>query len=80
MNDRLLIRRLIRRLFASALGVLGMMAVCAAADSYSDAWGPAVGSQLPVLEAHDQSGRVQTLAELTGERGLLLFMSRSVDW
>lgn len=76
MNDRLLIRRL----FAAAMGALGMLAVCASADPYSDAWGPAVGSQLPVLEAHDQSGQLQTLADLAGERGLLLFMSRSADW
>ena len=50
------------------------------ASEYADAWGPVVGSRLPVLEAPDQTGRVRTLEDLTGEQGLLLFLNRSVDW
>ena len=50
------------------------------ADDYSTSWGPAVGSQLPVLAAKDQSGVDQTLRTLTGKQGLLLFMNRSADW
>lgn len=52
----------------------------AVADDYSDQWGPALGTQLPVLEAHDQAGNLRTLADLSGERGLLLVLSRSADW
>lgn len=59
-----------------ALGFVGAVA----ADEYNDQWGPAVGSELPVLEAYDQAGKLRTLADLSGERGLLLFMSRSADW
>ena len=47
---------------------------------YADEWGPAVGAQLPVLEALDQDGNPQTLASLAGEQGLLLFLNRSADW
>lgn len=50
------------------------------ADEYADGWGPAVGSRLPVLEAPDQTGTVRTLADLSGEQGLLLFLARSADW
>lgn len=60
--------------------VTGFGAGIALAAEYSDGWGPAVGSKLPVLEAYDQDGRLRTLENLTGERGLLLFMSRSADW
>ena len=52
----------------------------ATADEYTDHWGPPVGESVPVLEAHDHAGTVRTLANLTGARGLLLFMNRSADW
>ena len=52
----------------------------ARADEYTDHWGPPVGETVPVLEAHDHTGTLRTLANLTGERGLLLFMNRSADW
>ena len=51
-----------------------------AADDYAATWGPAVGTKLPVLQALDQSGTPRTLDNLTGEQGLLLFLSRSADW
>ena len=34
----------------------------------------------PLLEAPDQNGVVRTLADLSGEQGLLLFLNRSADW
>ena len=57
--------------------------LCAAlshADEYSDGWGPQVGSQLSILQAQDQSGTTRTLQDLTGRKGLLLFVNRSTDW
>jgi peroxiredoxin len=39
-----------------------------------------VGATIPLLEAPDQNGKVQTLASLTGEKGLLLAFNRSFDW
>jgi hypothetical protein len=51
-----------------------------AADQYAAAWGPAVGAKLPLLQAPDQSGAVRDLSNLSGEQGLLLFLSRSADW
>jgi len=67
---------------------LRMLAVLAAAvlsavswaDDFADAWGPSVGSPLPVLEAPDQTGTLRTLDDLSGEQGLLLFLNRSADW
>jgi hypothetical protein len=49
-------------------------------DSYADEWGPPVGSEILVLEATDHTGVARNLENLTGERGLLLFMVRSADW
>ena len=49
-------------------------------DEYSDGWGPEVGSALPFLEAQDQTGAVRTLEDLSGDKGLLLFLNRSADW
>ncbi len=45
-------------------------------------WAPtlAVGSPLPPIDAVDQNGERQTLASLSGEKGLVLVLSRSFDW
>jgi hypothetical protein len=68
----------IGRTFLSLTGLSAVLAF--AADEYSENWGPATGSQLPVLEAYDQAGRLQTLESLSGDQGLLLFLNRSADW
>jgi len=70
------------RWFAALTATAGMFIVAGSAFSseYSDAWGPELGSMLPVLEAPDQTGTVRTLEDLTGEQGLLLFLNRSADW
>jgi len=74
-------RRVRRRIAALAGLLIALGAVgTAAADEYNEQWGPAIGSELPLLEAFDQAGKPRTLADLAGERGLLLFMSRSADW
>ena len=52
----------------------------AMADNYTEQWGPPVGEPVPVLEAYDHAGTLRTFANLTGARGLLLFMNRSSDW
>ena len=62
------------------LSLAGLSATFAVADEYSEQWGPTLGSELVVLEAFDQSGQMRTLTDLTGERGLLLFLNRSADW
>jgi hypothetical protein len=57
------------------------MAQLAFANSeYLELWGPAVGTEAPLLAADDQAGNRQTLETLTGRNGLLLVFSRSVDW
>lgn len=45
-------------------------------------WAPEFpeGSRIPLLDAPDQNGVNQNLASLTGEKGLMLFFSRSFDW
>lgn len=70
-----------KALCALIMTLCALVAVPAiAAESYVDVWGPAVGSELPLLDAEDQSGAPQDLASLTGRQGLLLFLVRSADW
>ena len=63
-----------------SLGGLLLSSGGAWASEFSESWGPAVGSTLPLLEAPDQTGTVRTLGDLAGEQGLLLFLNRSADW
>ena len=42
--------------------------------------GPAVGATIPALEVKDLNGKTQTLASLTGPKGLMLVFFRSADW
>lgn len=71
---------MLRSLGKTLISLAGLSAAVVFADEYSDGWGPATGSQLPVLEAYDQAGQLQTLASLSGDQGLLLFLNRSADW
>lgn len=65
---------------AAAVFMTALFSWHAAANDYSAGWGPAVGSEIPMLEAQDHSGKARALADLAGEQGLLLFLSRSADW
>lgn len=42
--------------------------------------GPEIGAKVPAFSLPDQNGRDRSLADLTGENGLLLVFSRSADW
>ena len=71
--------RIIRRsIFATAIATMTQLAY---ADSeYAEAWGPSVGSKVPMLSALDQDGNQQNLQSLSGSKGLLFIFNRSVDW
>lgn len=72
--------RTLRNMIGTLVSFTGLSVGVALADDYSDSWGPAIGSTLPMLEAPDQSGDMRTLDDLSGKRGLLLFLNRSADW
>ena len=42
--------------------------------------GPQVGTVVPPLSGTDQFGKAQSLASLSGPKGLMLVFSRSADW
>lgn len=42
--------------------------------------GPQVGAMVPPVSGIDQFGKAQTLASLSGPKGLMLVFSRSADW
>ena len=50
------------------------------ASGYAEAWGPPLGTRLPMLAAQDQDGQPRSLEDLAGRQGLLLFLHRSADW
>ena len=77
-SNRLRLRRFL--VLAGLLVGTACGASAGIADDYSAQWGPQIGSQLPVLEAYDQSGMLRNLDNLSGEQGLLLILSRSADW
>jgi hypothetical protein len=45
----------------------------------SATWGPSNGTTV-VVDAQDQNGVRQTVASLSGSKGLLIFFNRSADW
>jgi hypothetical protein len=42
--------------------------------------GPQVGTTVPSFSGTDQFGKTQSLASLSGPKGLMLVFSRSADW
>ena len=42
--------------------------------------GPQVGAAVPPISGVDQFGQTQSLASLSGPKGLMLVFSRSADW
>lgn len=74
-------RSLVRLLALPAL-LLGSLLSIAPVTAQDFVWAPtlAVGSSLPAIDAVDQDGQRHTFADLSGENGLVLVLSRSFDW
>lgn len=51
-----------------------------AAAEAAAAFGPAIGDRAPELDVVDADGNARTLDSLMGERGLVLYFNRSLDW
>jgi hypothetical protein len=66
---------LIAAAFATALGLLQ-----SGHDETPFDPGPAVGQRVPAFEAVDAEGRLRTLENLRGPKGLVLVFFRSADW
>ncbi|MDP3518353.1 MAG: peroxiredoxin family protein [Pseudohongiella sp.] len=66
----------------SALLFVSALLLSASAFAQDWVWAPdfEVGDTIPPIEAPDQNGDVKTLADLMGEKGLVLVLSRSFDW
>ena len=64
----------------AALAVAWLLALPANASEYGEAWGPAIGTEMPAIAANDQTGALRELESLGGERGLLFLIVRSADW
>lgn len=75
------LRQYLTRPFFMGLFVISLANTASAAEE-AFVWAPSlsIGSQLPAISAVDQNGNEHTLADLSGERGLILVMSRSFDW
>lgn len=57
-----------------------LVASLAMASEYSDGWGPATGTQIPVGEFTSHSGETLAFPELMGEKGVLILFNRSANW
>lgn len=75
--------QLLRRTFLAGLTTtLLSLLFLASSQAQEFIWAPQlpVGSALPPLSAQDQTGTLRSLQDITGEKGLVLVMSRSFDW
>ncbi len=52
----------------------------AMASEYSDVWGPPTGTRVPDAEFTSHLGETRTLADLVGEKGVLILFNRSANW
>jgi len=66
--------------FSAAFFAALMISNAAAAQEWEWASKFKTGDQLPPIQSQDQNGKVRQLADLTGEKGLILVLSRSFDW
>lgn len=64
---------------SALFAVVLMIASLAQAEDYATAWGPSLGTEVSI-SAEDQNGQPRTLNDLSGEKGLVLFLNRSADW
>ena len=75
-----------RTLSAVVLLVLGTVAAAAGRGQQpapavdTSKVGPQVGTTVPPFSGADQFGASQSLASLSGPKGLMLVFSRSADW
>jgi hypothetical protein len=75
-----------RRLSISALVTLMSLATSVAGAQQpapavdTSTLGPQVGATVPAFSGTDQFGTLQSLASLSGPKGLMLVFSRSTDW
>ncbi|MDO8270629.1 MAG: peroxiredoxin family protein [Gammaproteobacteria bacterium] len=75
--------QLIRRTFLAGLpAAMLSLVLLHSAQAQEFIWAPQlpVGSALPPISAQDQTGTLRSLQDITGEKGLVLVMSRSFDW
>ena len=75
--------QLLRRTFRAGLPAFGLsLVLLQSAQAQDFIWAPQlpVGSVLPAISAQDQTGTVRSLQEISGEKGLVLVLSRSFDW
>ena len=66
--------------FSKAMLGIALIAGVSHAQGDAQSWGPPVGSAAPEINAQDQDGVDRDLRSLSGNRGLLLVLSRSADW
>jgi len=74
-----------RSLFAAVLmltpaAAIAQSAPLDAAEAAAEAFGPGVGETVPALDVVDASGAARSIADLSGEKGLVLYFNRSLDW
>ena len=75
--------QLLRRTILAGLPAITLsLLLLQTAQAQEFIWAPQlpVGSALPPINAQDQTGTLLSLQDITGEKGLVLVLSRSFDW
>ena len=78
LNQVSWLRKVCRTFIITA--VAGLAQFACADSEYAAAWGPSIGTTVPLLSALDQDGQKRDLENLSGTNGLLFVFNRSVDW
>jgi peroxiredoxin len=79
----MLFLQLLRRTILAGLPAITLsLLLLQSAQAQEFIWAPQlpVGSALHAISAQDQTGTVRSLQEISGEKGLVLVLSRSFDW
>jgi hypothetical protein len=72
--------RLVPFVMAGCLALATVPAPAQAPGPDPASLGPKVGESVPDFSLRDQSGRIRTLEDLMGPKGLVLVFFRSADW
>lgn len=67
-------------LLAPAAPALAQEGSAAQAAAAAQPFGPAPGERAPDFTAPDSAGALQSLSDLAGRNGLVLYFNRSLDW
>jgi peroxiredoxin len=68
------------RFLTSLIAAAAALSFAVGAQAQTHNFGPAVGATVPAISGPDETGATRTLASLSGEKGIVLAVTRAADW